>query len=713
VNKLYAILALSLVFLMISPVLADVFVPPGPSASAVSANFPNLPTSSLSVNLTNVPGLYPLTVVLSGVPSGYDVTNQAYTGFCVNLTVDISGYTIYSATLKSSLTMGSPWDKINYILNNQGAATAQDVQAAIWLVEGYTAAQITSLAGFTPTAAALALYSNAELYGNSFVPSAGQILAVRVQVSGGQNLLIELRMPSDYGNQSEWISPTLASFIGSPGNLGNPIGTFYTNGPFWNTYTGTGSTTAVTQTKPWAYTSTGFSSSTLPATPFVPYGDQVTVVGFIPGVNVAPGEVPPPVELQVTWNGQPGVITLTDPSNYTVSNTEPPKIYSDVSTSYTWCYPTTGANKAATYQLWSGNYAQVLSYLWGTTTAPAWWTAVYGPAGVAQNGEWFWYTFTPNAGDWIALDSSGQCLTPYTYDITAQFTYLTTEIWFNHNDWNVCLLQIHKDVSWSTNEIIEDQISVADVGAGSLATVNSLVLTQTFPTDTKLTEYPSSAEIGVISTSSGKTLEPLIALPGFSSLEYPNTLALSTTGLPSAYTNLMPGQTLVISILIQISDVATPSFTGTIVYQAMATCNQIAPWKPVIGYAALPYPGSDDSVVVNDPTTLWTGYYLYVNATGVLTFRSISRIGGVSSVVSGPVLSMLTTPITITPGAWTLDPAPVPLIAGETSVTAADVALVRNAMLGLAPYDPRMDVNANGIVDVQDLAAYEAAAGMS
>ncbi len=206
-----------------------------------------------------------------------------------------------------------------------------------------------------------------------------------------------------YGNQSEWISPTLATFIGTPGHLGGPIGTFYTDGPFWNTYTASGSTTAVSQMYPWAYTSSGYSTSTLPTTAFVPYGDEVTVVGFIPGVNVAPGEVPPPVELQVTFNGIPGVISLVDPTNYTVSNTVPPTIYKDVATSYTWCYPTTGANKAASYQLWSGNYAPVLTYLWGPGGAPAWWSSVYGPAGVAQNGEWFWYTFTPNAGDWIAL----------------------------------------------------------------------------------------------------------------------------------------------------------------------------------------------------------------------------------------------------------------------------------------------------------------------
>jgi len=88
----------------------------------------------------------------------------------------------------------------------------------------------------------------------------------------------------------------------------------------------------------------------------------------------------------------------------------------------------------------------------------------------------------------------------------------------------------------------------------------------------------------------------------------------------------------------------------------------------------------------------------------------LAAIGGVSDAVTGPVLRTVLNPSVLFPVVLTLDPVPVPLIAGETSVTAADVALVRNAMLGLAPYDQRMDTNGNGIIDVQDLAAYEAAA---
>ncbi len=297
------------------------------------------------------------------------------------------------------------------------------------------------------------------------------------------------------------------------------------------------------------------------------------------------------------------------------------------------------------------------------------------------------------------------------------FEYGTTQIWFNHSDWNVCLLQLHKDVSWCpANQAINDQISVVDVGAGSLATVNSLVLTQTFPGTVKLNIAPEWANIQIFNTATGAIVGPSVPLPNFYYIEYPSTYAINSSGLSSTYTSLTAGETMVITMQLSVSDVSgsAPATSGAIVFEAIAQANQIAPWKSPIAYGVLRYPAVSDGVVgtsdSNDPVTLWTGYYLEV-VSGVLTFHSVSEIGGVSSVISGNILQMVVAPLPA--ASWTLDPAPVPLIAGETSVTAADVALVRNAMLGLAPYDPRMDTNGNGIIDVQDLANYEAAAGMS
>jgi hypothetical protein len=65
---------------------------------------------------------------------------------------------------------GVPWDKVNYLLNHK-AGTAQEVQAALWLL---TWASST----FPVTAAAQAMYDDAIANGGGFVPAPGQVVAV-------------------------------------------------------------------------------------------------------------------------------------------------------------------------------------------------------------------------------------------------------------------------------------------------------------------------------------------------------------------------------------------------------------------------------------------------------------------------------------------------------------------------------------------------------
>jgi len=177
-----------IVLLLSVLMLSGVFV-----FSAKAATFPNLPTSPVNVKVTSGIDVYPLSVLLSGVGTGFDVSNQAYTGFCVDLLTLILPDKDYVATLKSSLSLATPWDKINYVLNHQGSATARDIQAAIWLVEGFTAGQIQTYADFTPSAAAIQLANDANAYGAGYVPGAGGIVAVWCDVTNGQDLLIELK----------------------------------------------------------------------------------------------------------------------------------------------------------------------------------------------------------------------------------------------------------------------------------------------------------------------------------------------------------------------------------------------------------------------------------------------------------------------------------------------------------------------------------------
>jgi hypothetical protein len=227
-----------------------------------------------------------------------------------------------------------------------------------------------------------------------------------------------------------------------------------------------------------------------------------------------------------------------------------------------------------------------------------------------------------------------------------------------------------------------------------------------------MTIYPlqAYAMISIVTTSTGATIQPPYPLPNVVNLEYPNVYTISTSGLPSAYTSLAPGQTMVISLLLQVTDTGS-GFKGTVVFDAMATAAQIAPFKSPLAIATVAYPYGVTGLTGG--TYLWNG--------NILTFNSPNTYGpGSMDSVPGTVLRTYVTdstpisdPVLTTSSPWALDPAPLPLIAGETSVTAADVALVRDMVLGLAPYNPNADCNANGYITLQDLAEYEAAAGMS
>jgi len=230
-----AILMLSL--MMISMILL---------ASAKASTFPNLPSTPVTVTVTTGPGVYPLTVVLSDVPAGYDVNNQTYTGWCDDLLTTISHDNPYSALLISSLTLSTPWDKINYILNHK-TGTAQDVQAAIWLTEGFSAAQILANAGFSPSATAIALYNDADANGGDFVSGPGETVAVLADVEGGQDLIIELTVPGlAPGLTPGFWKNNLAVYLGlAKGNrgysdpTGSPTVTKDTMGDFFDSLAGT------------------------------------------------------------------------------------------------------------------------------------------------------------------------------------------------------------------------------------------------------------------------------------------------------------------------------------------------------------------------------------------------------------------------------------------------------------------------------------------
>ena len=167
------------------------------SANAVA--FPSLPGTPVTISVNTGADTYPLAIVLSGVPAGFDVLDGAYVGWCFSLLEPIVPFTpINPVTLSASFT---DFNEINYLLNHEGSGTPHDVQAAIWIIQGFTTAEIATNAGGIfnqgyDFSTAIALANAAVTNGASFVPGPGEIVAVEcIAPAGTQDVLIQLTVP--------------------------------------------------------------------------------------------------------------------------------------------------------------------------------------------------------------------------------------------------------------------------------------------------------------------------------------------------------------------------------------------------------------------------------------------------------------------------------------------------------------------------------------
>ena len=138
--------------------------------------------------------------VLSDVPSGYDVTNRAYLGWCVDIRYNIPRGTDFSVTLYSSCAPpagleGERWDMVNYILNHK-QGEMMDIQQAIWYFMKYPDGipEASWRPGYTPTPVATAIVDDAMANGAGFVPGPGEVVAVICYpLDETQITIIELR----------------------------------------------------------------------------------------------------------------------------------------------------------------------------------------------------------------------------------------------------------------------------------------------------------------------------------------------------------------------------------------------------------------------------------------------------------------------------------------------------------------------------------------
>ena len=133
-------------------------------------------------------------VTLSDVPSGYDVTNGNYLGWCVQLGLEmptgqphlIKMYSTYDDSMPI-YCYNTNWPKVNYILNNK-QGNEEDVQHAIWyFINGMN----------TNRPFALSMIADAEANGGSFYPTPGQKIAI---ICAGcpsiQRIIIEILVPN-------------------------------------------------------------------------------------------------------------------------------------------------------------------------------------------------------------------------------------------------------------------------------------------------------------------------------------------------------------------------------------------------------------------------------------------------------------------------------------------------------------------------------------
>jgi len=480
--------------------------------------------------------------------------------------------------------------------------------------------------------------------------------------------------PGPPASMDAWISPTLI-VIDMQDAVPAPIGWLYSDGPM---YDNVGQLEFAKIEKEFPYVLGKLE---------VEFSTKVVVFGWIPKLYVSPGEVPPPVEIVITWNGIPYLVTLTLPSTQVVGKDYPPTVYPDLNAIYEFAFPakTAAHFEKALFNIWVGDIDDVRSKL-----------SFALPDVDFPFGYFFWYIFHPNAGDWISLDCQpGKTKHPPTYDVTALFEYSTSQIWFNHVCFDVRFLEVHKTLKPNpllTNAIfpgpytIGETIEITNIGK---VAATRLDIYQTYPSVIKdVTTRPKFETAWAL----------LLDKDGKQKAYQQLTITAMPFILPAPFDTLLPLEKLIITMDIEVS--VTLEFTGTVVFDLIVSANEIPKWK---------WPRSMDGLMIvgtnpiGSAAYLWEGFELISDGSPPYGWHF-------TTVPEWPVI----TPIVRMepeqlPPKMKLDPVPVDLT-GDGKIDAQDVALVRQAIVGLVPYDHRMDINVNGKIDTQDLAAYKLSA---
>jgi hypothetical protein len=188
-----------LIVLAVSILFSTLLIAGNTNAAARALNLPSTPVVLEAFDSTQA---Y-FNTTLSSVPSGYDVSNSTYLGWCIDKSAQMDRspnqhhVNLYSSLAPSGVFVGQAWDMVNYVLNHK-QGTPADIQDAIWHFISFT----TDIYN-TTRPLAQAMINDAVANGTGFVPSESQKVAVicnpstlfpgegPVQIS-----IIELAVPS-------------------------------------------------------------------------------------------------------------------------------------------------------------------------------------------------------------------------------------------------------------------------------------------------------------------------------------------------------------------------------------------------------------------------------------------------------------------------------------------------------------------------------------
>ena len=161
-------------------------------------------------------------ITLSDVPTGYDIVDGTYSGWCLQRGIFMPRDVHHAVTLNSSYDENLPelfqndnWSKVNYIINNKQDYSRTSIQNAIWyFIDNYDSSTDVD---------AQELIDDANANGEDFCPVVGQSVAIILEcVQTVQRTIVELTIPDEStGGETPGETPlnhppTADAYLGEP-----------------------------------------------------------------------------------------------------------------------------------------------------------------------------------------------------------------------------------------------------------------------------------------------------------------------------------------------------------------------------------------------------------------------------------------------------------------------------------------------------------------